>query len=127
MGIADVARNAVVEDVGVAEDTAVREVCAARPDSDLSIFSVPEKLVLSSRHDIVPQWDYCEGIYPYMRHREENCYVQAKDLPAWFIEDRAYLIECLTEIQIRINFVSPKADHIILQEILFKTVSTIER
>ena len=54
VGVADVAGAAVAEDVGVAEDTVVREIGAARPDSDLSIFSVPEKLVLSSRHDIVP-------------------------------------------------------------------------
>ena len=137
-GVADVAEAAVmevdeVEDAvmevdEVAEDAVVWEVGTSHPDSDLSILSVPEKLVPPPRRKASPEWDYCEEMYISMRQSEESCSVQAKDLPAWFDKQyRVELIEYLTEVQIWINVDFPIEDTNILNEILFKTVSTIER
>ena len=130
VNIATVKKDTEAAAVGVDDvaKAAVMEVDQVEDDSDLSIISVPEKLVPPPRHEASPEWDYREEIYISMRQCEENCSVQVEDLPAWFDkQNRAKLIECLTEIQIWNNFDYPTKNANILQEILFKTVSTIER
>ena len=128
MEVDEVTEDASAEVFEVAEDAVVREVGTSHPDSNLSIFSVPEKLVPPPRREASPEWDYCEEMYISMRQCEETCSVQAKDLPAWFDKQyRVELIEYLTEVQIWINVDFPIEDTNILNEILFKTVSTIER
>ena len=130
VNIATVKKDTEAAAVGVDDvaESAVMEVDEVEDDSDLSIISVPKKLVPPPRREAGPEWDYREEMYINMRQCEENCSVQAKDLPAWFDkQNRAKLIEYLTEIQIWNNFDIPTKDTNILNEILFKTVSTIER
>ena len=111
---------AVSDDVGVAENSVID-----------AVISVPEKLVLFRRSEARPEWEHCKEIHTYMRRCEETCLVQAKDLPAWMVDKRyrAKFIERLTEDQIWINLISdsPIGSANVLQEILYKTVSTIER
>ena len=123
------------QNVGVNIATVKKETEAAVSDvvgvAENSVISVPEKLVLFRRSEARPEWEYCKEIHTYMRRCEETCLVQAKDLPSWMVDKgyRAKFIERLTEDQIWINLISdsPICNATILQEILYKTVSTIER